>query len=233
MLDFCAVNATAFFVNFFIHSPRWYLNKQLKWLSIPNTLSETKICNLHPWARQQAFPSFLWESPPPPPHQVHDMSLRLIMIITTLWLSIAAFPTLVLLYCSATSNAAGDLSSESSSILILARCPSFSSFFPSILLNKPVLIKRVMMERKWILCYLCSPRLIYWLTYRPTYIDRHATDISVNISVDASADISVERRSICQLTIGWYLVSIYDRIYRLADPHFVWKPLDHYTNSTH
>ena len=66
----------------------------------------------------------LWESiPPPPQNQVHDMFLRIIMIITTFWLPIAAFPISVLLYCSATSNAAG----ESSSSLILARCPLFLS----------------------------------------------------------------------------------------------------------
>ena len=39
------------------------------WLSIPNTLSETKISNLHPKARRRASPSLLYGSPPPLPPQ--------------------------------------------------------------------------------------------------------------------------------------------------------------------
>ena len=54
--DFCVASVRAFFVvNFFMFIPKWYLNGQIEWLYIPNTLSETKICNLHPKARQLDF----------------------------------------------------------------------------------------------------------------------------------------------------------------------------------
>lgn len=45
---------TAFFVNFFMPSPKRYLNEQMSLLSIPNSTSETKICNLHGWVSRQA-----------------------------------------------------------------------------------------------------------------------------------------------------------------------------------
>ena len=117
-------------------------NGQIKWLSISNTLSDTKICNL-PLQQDHEHPGhfyvrvgggggviFLCESPPPPPpHQVHDMFLRIIVIIVTLRLSFGAFPTSM-----ATSNATGYLSWAYSSTLILACCSLLSSSFPSLLL---------------------------------------------------------------------------------------------------
>ena len=42
--DFCEVSVTAFFANFFMHSPQRYLNEHSKSLSVSNTLRETKIC---------------------------------------------------------------------------------------------------------------------------------------------------------------------------------------------
>ena len=62
--DFCVINVRPFFVNFFIHSTKRYLNGPIWWLSIPNTQSETKICNLHPKAVRPASPSLLYGSPP-------------------------------------------------------------------------------------------------------------------------------------------------------------------------
>ena len=41
------------------------VNGQIQWLSIPNTLSETKICNLYPKARQRASRHFNMRVPPP------------------------------------------------------------------------------------------------------------------------------------------------------------------------
>ena len=41
------VSVTSFFVNFFEHSPKRYLNGQI-YSEQPNTLSMTKICTLHP-----------------------------------------------------------------------------------------------------------------------------------------------------------------------------------------
>ena len=53
---------------------KWYLNGQIWWLSIPNTVSETKICNLHPKSKRWASPSLLWESiPPPSPHRIAQL----------------------------------------------------------------------------------------------------------------------------------------------------------------
>ena len=42
-----STDITAVFVNFFMHSPKQYLNGQIWWFSVPNILSETKICNLN------------------------------------------------------------------------------------------------------------------------------------------------------------------------------------------
>ena len=62
--DFCVVSVRAFFVNFFMHRTEQYLNGQIWWLSIPNTLSEIKICNLHPKTRRRVSPFFfIWEAP--------------------------------------------------------------------------------------------------------------------------------------------------------------------------
>ena len=39
------VSATAFFVNFFLHSPKRYLYRQIEWLSVPQTIDPNdKIC---------------------------------------------------------------------------------------------------------------------------------------------------------------------------------------------
>ena len=55
---------TAFFVNFFMHSPK--RDRMGKYTDFRlNTLSETKICNLHPKARRRVSPSLLYGSPPP------------------------------------------------------------------------------------------------------------------------------------------------------------------------
>ena len=42
--DFCEISVTAFFANFFMYSPKWYLNEHIWSLSVPNTVSETKVC---------------------------------------------------------------------------------------------------------------------------------------------------------------------------------------------
>ena len=55
--DFCVVSVSAFFVNFFMNSTKRYRNGQMSWLSMPNTLNETKICRLHPKARRRALHS--------------------------------------------------------------------------------------------------------------------------------------------------------------------------------
>ena len=57
---------TVFFVSLFIHSPQRYLNGRNIIVTFRlSTLSETKICNLHPKVRRRAFPSlYMWESPP-------------------------------------------------------------------------------------------------------------------------------------------------------------------------
>ena len=55
-----------------------------------------------------------------------------------------------------------------------------------------------------IMCFLCTPRPIYRLTYRPI-LDR-CTDRHIGqVSVDMSADISVECRSICRPTLDRYV----------------------------
>ena len=46
--DKAKTDVTTFFVTFFMCSPKRYLNGQIYWLSLPTTLCETKICNLHP-----------------------------------------------------------------------------------------------------------------------------------------------------------------------------------------
>ena len=61
-----APGVTIFF--FFIHGPKRYLNGQIQWLSVSNTPSVTKICNLrvHSQARRRASLSLLhgtWDSP--------------------------------------------------------------------------------------------------------------------------------------------------------------------------
>ena len=38
----------------------------------PDTISETKICNLKPQARRQASPSLPWSPPPPTPRQARN-----------------------------------------------------------------------------------------------------------------------------------------------------------------
>ena len=54
-------------VTFFISSTKWYLNGQVKWLSISNTLSDTEICNL-PLKDDGKHPRhFLCETPDSPP----------------------------------------------------------------------------------------------------------------------------------------------------------------------
>lgn len=63
-----APGVTIFF--FFIHGPKRYLNGQIQWLSVSNTPSVTKICNLrvHSQARRRASLSLLhgtWDSPLP------------------------------------------------------------------------------------------------------------------------------------------------------------------------
>ena len=54
---FCDVSVTAFFANFFMHSPKRYLNEHIQSLSVPNALSETKIC------KGRALASLLCGSP--------------------------------------------------------------------------------------------------------------------------------------------------------------------------
>ena len=54
---FCDVSVTAFFANFFMHSPKRYLNEHIQSLSVPNALSETKIC------KRRALASLLCGSP--------------------------------------------------------------------------------------------------------------------------------------------------------------------------
>ena len=56
--DICEVSVTAFFANFFMHSPKRYLNEYIKSLSVPNTLRETKIC------KRRAPASLLYGSSP-------------------------------------------------------------------------------------------------------------------------------------------------------------------------
>ena len=46
--DKAKTDVTTFFITFFMCSPKQYLNGQIYWLSLPTTLCETKICNLHP-----------------------------------------------------------------------------------------------------------------------------------------------------------------------------------------
>ena len=54
---FCDVSVTAFVANFFMHSPERYLNEHIQSLSVPNALSETKIC------KRRALASLLCGSP--------------------------------------------------------------------------------------------------------------------------------------------------------------------------
>ena len=56
--DFCDVSVTAFFSNFFMHSPKRYLNEHIQSLSVPNGLSESKIC------KRRALASLLCGSSP-------------------------------------------------------------------------------------------------------------------------------------------------------------------------
>ena len=59
--DFCEVSVTAFFfffANFFMHSPKRYLNEHIYSLCVPKTLSETKIC------KRRAPASLLCGGPP-------------------------------------------------------------------------------------------------------------------------------------------------------------------------
>ena len=46
--DKAKTDVTTFFETFLMCSPKRYLNGQIYWLSLPTTLCETKICNLHP-----------------------------------------------------------------------------------------------------------------------------------------------------------------------------------------
>ena len=57
--DFCVVSVRALFVNFFMYSPKRYLNGQIWRLSIPD-----KIYNSHPKARRRASPSLLYGTLP-------------------------------------------------------------------------------------------------------------------------------------------------------------------------
>ena len=63
--DFCVVSVRAFFM----HSTKRYLKGQISWLSIPNTVIETKICNFHA-KRDDEHPRYFYKgvaTPPPPP----------------------------------------------------------------------------------------------------------------------------------------------------------------------
>ena len=62
--DFWLVSVGAFLVNFFMHSTKQYQNG---WLSIPNTLSETKI---YAPKRKDEHPRQPPRPPPPPPRGV-------------------------------------------------------------------------------------------------------------------------------------------------------------------
>ena len=73
-------DVTTFFVNFLMHGPKQYLNGQIQWLSIPNTLNETKIGNLHNKARRQESPSLLYESAAPAPWRRLLVILRLALL---------------------------------------------------------------------------------------------------------------------------------------------------------
>ena len=77
--DFCDVSVTAFFANFFMHSPKRYLNEHIQSLSVPNALSESKIC------KRRALASLLCGSSPGEAnrHLFHLIFLR--SMITVSW----------------------------------------------------------------------------------------------------------------------------------------------------
>ena len=67
------------------------VNWQIQWLSIPNTLSETKICNLHPKARRRAFGHF--NMGVPPGVKVYDNDARLNSVAIRLWFKVPVLKT--------------------------------------------------------------------------------------------------------------------------------------------
>ena len=64
---FLCVQWQGVFFNFFMLSPKRYMNWQIWWLSVLSIRSETKTCNVHPQARWQTPPSLLYGNPSPPP----------------------------------------------------------------------------------------------------------------------------------------------------------------------
>ena len=63
---FLCVQWQGVFFNFFMLSPKRYMNWQIWWLPVLSIRSETKTCNVHPQARRQTPPSLLYGTPPPP-----------------------------------------------------------------------------------------------------------------------------------------------------------------------
>ena len=65
LIEFNTSGMTSFF-NFFACIPNKRYHDSLKHGNfVLNTISETKIRDLHPKARRPAYPSFLYEGPPP------------------------------------------------------------------------------------------------------------------------------------------------------------------------